>query len=72
MLERGNVEGAVVSFRRAIALNPAAALAYRGLGAAYSAKGNTQEAAKAYRKYLILRPNSQDAPEVRALVQQLQ
>jgi hypothetical protein len=72
MLERGDVEGALTSFRKAIALNPVGALSYRGLGAAYSAKGSTHEAAKAYRKYLALSPHAQDAAEVRALVQQLQ
>ncbi|HEX4620804.1 MAG TPA: tetratricopeptide repeat protein [Myxococcaceae bacterium] len=71
-LARGDVEGALGSFKRSIALNPVAPLAYRGLGAAYSAKGNTREAAKAYRRYLSLNPRAQDAAEVRALVQQLQ
>jgi outer membrane biosynthesis protein TonB len=72
MLARGDVDGALGSFKKAIALNPVAALAYRGLGAAYSARGNTREAAKAYRRYLSLSPHAQDAAEVRALVQQLQ
>jgi hypothetical protein len=71
-LGSGDIDGALSSFKKAIALNPVAALAYRGLGAAYSAKGNSREAAKAYRKYLALNPHAQDAAEVRALVQQLQ
>jgi Tfp pilus assembly protein PilF len=71
-LERGDVPGAIASFRKSIALNPVAALSYRGLGAAYQAKGDGHEAAKAYRRYLALSPRAQDVAEVRSLIQQLQ
>ena len=54
---RGDIDGAVGEYRRAIALDPGMALAYSNLGALLQSRGELAEAESLYRKTIELRPN---------------
>ena len=53
---RGDVDGAVTEYRKAIALDPGMALAYSNLGALLQSKNELAEAESLYRKTIELRP----------------
>ncbi len=53
---RGDIDGAVAEYRRAIALDPGMALAYSNLGALLQSKGELAEAESLYRRTIELRP----------------
>jgi hypothetical protein len=53
---RGDIDGAVTEYRKAIALDPGMALAYSNLGALLQSKGELGEAESLYRKTIELRP----------------
>ena len=59
----GHFDRAVPALQRAIELNPVMAPAHRTLGDVHRALGHHRQAEKAYRTFLVLRPNS-DANEV--------
>jgi protein O-mannosyl-transferase len=54
---RGDTEGAIEEYRKAIALDPAMALAYSNLGAVLQSRGRLVEAESLYLKTIELRPN---------------
>jgi protein O-mannosyl-transferase len=56
-LEKGDVEGALMEFRRVVQTHPKDADGYFNLGLALMKKGEVDEAAEQYRKALALRPN---------------
>lgn len=53
---RGDTDGAITEYRRAIALDPAMALAYSNLGALLQSSGELAEAESLYQKTIELRP----------------
>ena len=54
---RGDIDGAVAEYRKAIGLDPGMALAYSNLGALLQSKGELVEAESLYLKTIELRPN---------------
>ena len=64
-LLEGQFERATRALERAVELNPVMAPAHRGLGDAYRALNRTHEAEKAYRTFLVLRPNAEDVDDVK-------
>ena len=54
---RGDIDGAVTEYRKAIALDPGMALAYSNLGALLQSKGELADAESLYLKTIELRPN---------------
>ncbi|MCE9572316.1 MAG: protein kinase [Deltaproteobacteria bacterium] len=61
----GRTAPALDRFRKAIALDPGYAPAYRGMGMAYERTGDRARAAQAYRKYLGLAGSAADAAQIR-------
>jgi tetratricopeptide (TPR) repeat protein len=54
---RGDIDGAVAEYRKAIELDPAMAIAYSNLGALLQSRGELVEAESLYLKTIELRPN---------------
>jgi hypothetical protein len=67
----GDLTGAEVAYRAALAAVPGYAAAYKGLGILYQRQGNTARAADAYRRYLALAPKASDAESIRERIEQL-
>ena len=61
LAQKGQYEGAIVEWRKALALNPAEASVLENLGVALARSGKPAEAVADYRKALEIQPN---APEV--------
>src|SRR6185503_4616215 len=57
----GKLQPAREAFEAAIATEPTNAAAHRGLGIVYQRTGAAAQAIAAYRRYLELRPDAQDA-----------
>jgi tetratricopeptide (TPR) repeat protein len=55
--KRGDIEGAVQEYRKAIALDPGMALAYSNLGALLQSRGQLAEAESLYLRTIELRPH---------------
>ena len=55
--QRGDIDGAVAEYRKAIGLDSSMALAYSNLGALLQSKGELVEAESLYLKTIELRPN---------------
>ena len=70
-LEQGQTDEALQSFRAALDSEPAMAVAFRGLGMAYSMQGKNAEALQAYEKYLKLAPRAPDAGDIRTSIKEL-
>ena len=60
------------SYKKAIALYPGFASAYRQLGLAHAQAGDKAAALKAFRTYLSAAPNAKDADIVRKKIAALQ
>lgn len=67
---QGDVDGALAHFRRAAELDPRSAPAWRNLGVAYALKGDQVRSAEAYRKYLELEQDGDQARKVRSLLEE--
>jgi serine/threonine protein kinase len=63
---RGESERSRDLYLQVLARDPARADAYRGLGLASARLGRRAEAARAFERYLQMRPNSADAARIRA------
>jgi Flp pilus assembly protein TadD len=63
------VDDALAHFRRAAELDPKWAPAWRNLGVVYALKGDQVESAAAYRKYLQLEQDPEQARQVRTLLE---
>jgi tetratricopeptide (TPR) repeat protein len=57
LLEKGNVDDAIIHFQKALQLNPDAAKVQNNLGNAFLRKGNVDEAISHYQKVLQIRPD---------------
>lgn len=68
-LER--LDEAVAAFEEAVRLDAGYAMAYYNLGLAQTARGDAERAARAFQAYLELRPDAEDAEEVRGWLGEL-
>ncbi|HVE87773.1 MAG TPA: tetratricopeptide repeat protein, partial [Myxococcales bacterium] len=68
LARQGDVDGALAHFRRATELDPGSAPAWRNLGVAYAHKGDQVRSLQAYRTYLKLESDGEQARAVRALL----
>ena len=69
---QGELQRAVWCFRQAVERDPNLAEAYLDLGRALRGKPQWRKEAKAaLRRYLKLRPDSEEAPKVRALIEKM-
>jgi tetratricopeptide (TPR) repeat protein len=68
---RGELTLAVAEYRRAASLVPDANLPHRYAAEALVELGRREEAIASYETYLRIRPNVQDAPDVRARLTEL-
>ena len=59
------------AFRRAVTLDPSFAQAWKSLGYALLNDGKTDEAIKAFGKYVELEPSSPDAAELKKMIKDL-
>jgi hypothetical protein len=66
---QGDVDGALAHFHRAAELDPKWAPAWRNLGVAYALKGDQVQSVEAYRKYLELEQDPEQARQVRTLLE---
>jgi hypothetical protein len=65
---QGDVDGALAHFLRASELDPKSAPAWRNLGVVYALKGDQVSSTEAYRKYLELEQDPEQARAVRSLL----
>ncbi|HET9752597.1 MAG TPA: tetratricopeptide repeat protein, partial [Myxococcales bacterium] len=70
-LEQGQTDEALQSFRAALDSEPTMAVAFRGLGMAYSMQGKDTQALQAYERYLKLAPTAPDAGDIRNSIKEL-
>jgi Tetratricopeptide repeat len=70
-LEQGQTDEALQSFRAALDSEPGMAVAFRGLGMAYSMQGKDAQALQAYERYLKLAPTAPDAGDIRNSIKEL-
>ncbi len=69
---RGDFEAATTQYKQAIAADRSYAPAYRGQGLVLERLGRTHDAARAFRKFLRLRPDDRGADKIRARLQALE
>jgi outer membrane biosynthesis protein TonB len=67
----GDADGAIRNYKQALAYYPGYVGAYRGLGLAYSQKGDKQAALKALRSYVVTVPTAKDAELIRKRIMML-
>jgi hypothetical protein len=68
----GDANGAIRSYKRALAAYPAYVAGYRGLGLAYAQKGDNAKALQALHTYLGSAPGAKDAPIIRKRITMLE
>jgi regulator of sirC expression with transglutaminase-like and TPR domain len=56
---------ALAQFRRAIAVDPSFAVAWRGMGMVHEKLGDVGAAHAAFQRYVQLAPTATDAPKIR-------
>ncbi len=71
LLLTGDTGGAISAYEEATRLAPSSPAGYRGLGLAYEKRGNSAEAARAFRRYLKLAPGSEDRALIAERLQRL-
>jgi TolA-binding protein len=71
-VKQKDYDAAIVSFRAALAKEPALAFAYRGLGTALAKQGKVAEASRAYETFVLSCPAAVDAPRVRKILDDYQ
>lgn len=69
LVARGRAADAIPFYRRALAIAPENAPAWRGLGSAYAKLGKRDAALDAWRQYLLLAPPGKEADAVRKIVE---
>jgi hypothetical protein len=67
----GNVDGAIASYREALAIYPGYVAGYRGLGLAYAERGDRANAVSALNTYLRTVPTARDVPLIRKRLERL-
>lgn len=67
----GDLSGAKRKFRAALSTHPGYAAAYRGLGLAHERSGSKNDAVRAFKRYLKMRPRAKDADSIRKRVVRL-
>ncbi|GIK67261.1 MAG: hypothetical protein BroJett018_50550 [Chloroflexota bacterium] len=65
---KGDLDGAIADYNRAIQLNPQDAEAYTNRGVAYEKKGEMKKAAADYGRVLELRPDHPEAQYLRRFI----
>lgn len=70
-IDKGMFKEAIASLERAVELDPNYAEAYNNLGFAYRRLGDEPRAAAYYEKFLELEPDVEDAPKIRAWLEQV-
>ncbi|HEU4730306.1 MAG TPA: tetratricopeptide repeat protein, partial [Kofleriaceae bacterium] len=68
----GDSEGAIRAYRQSLELYPGYVGGYRGLGLAYSQRGDRPSALAAFRAYVAAVPNARDVALIRKRIAQLQ
>ncbi len=69
---RGQMPKARALYKQAVRESPRHAAAWRGLGMVSSRMGQRNEAVRAFKRYLALRPNASDAAAIRKKLAGLQ
>jgi tetratricopeptide (TPR) repeat protein len=64
----GDMRTALTHFKRAIAVNPSFAMAWRGVGMVHERLGDARSATTAFQRYLQLAPNASDAAAIRGKI----
>jgi regulator of sirC expression with transglutaminase-like and TPR domain len=64
----GDMKTAMSFFRRALAVNPSFAIAWRGVGLVHERLGETRAATTAFQRYLQLAPDAKDAATIRGKI----
>jgi tetratricopeptide (TPR) repeat protein len=67
LLMIGDPKGALPELEKSVQINPKLVRAWAVLGSCYQALGQTNDAVNSFHKYLLLEPNGELAPKVRAL-----
>jgi Flp pilus assembly protein TadD len=68
----GNFDDAIRSYKEAVDVSPSHAFGYRGLGLAYTQKGDSAAAVAAFKEYLRLAPHAKDSALIRKRISGLQ
>ena len=68
----GDTAGAIALYRESLKIYPGYVAGYRGLGLAYEAAGNTDDALKAFHTYVRTVPNAIDTPIIRRRIEHLE
>ncbi len=68
---KGDTNGALTSFKEALASNPGYAPTWRGIGLVYEKLGRKSQAVTAFKRYLELSPSAGDADQIRNRLEKL-
>jgi tetratricopeptide (TPR) repeat protein len=67
----GDTGGAIAAYNETLQISPGYVAAYRGLGLAYSQRGDKAKALAAFEKYVSLAPNARDVPMIQSRIKLL-
>ncbi len=70
--DKAKVDQAILSYQKALGLEPNLARAERALGVAYAAKGDDENALKHYKRFIELDPAAPGASQVKAIVEKFE
>jgi hypothetical protein len=71
LMIKGDLNGALATFKASLASNPGFAPTWRGIGLVYEKLGKKSQASTAFKRYLQLSPNAGDAEQIRARLERL-